>query len=125
MLARSRFCLFVVMMRDINFAEMCRISKISAAWSDCGRYFVFELVLAMYGDAGGKTVVFSNNQHIGGCSYKICVCPTGRPILLGYDGDRHIAQMRNRRQIIAEQNSRRPADVLSIKVPSKRRRRKC
>ena len=86
--------LFVVMMLDINFAEMrAGFQKYLPLGLIVGGILVFELVLAMYGDAfGGKTapVVSGNTQHhtLRRCAlHKICVfVSTGRPDPVGsYD----------------------------------------
>ena len=123
--------LFVVMMLDINFAEMrSGFQKYLPLGLIVGGILVFELVLAMYGDAfGGKTAPvvseISNTTRLGGVlytKYAFLFQLAGLILLVAMIGAISLTLRKRagvRRQIIAEQNARRPADVLEvIKVPS-------
>ena len=123
--------LFVVMMLDINFAEMrAGFQKYLPLGLIVGGILVFELVVAMYGDAfGGKTAPvvseIANTMRLGGVlytKYAFLFQLAGLILLVAMIGAISLTLRKRagvRRQIIAEQNSRRPADVLEvIKVPS-------
>ena len=123
--------LFVVMMLDINFSEMrAGFQKYLPLGLIVGGILVFELVVAMYGDAfGGKTVPIvseiANTTRLGGVlytKYAFLFQLAGLILLVAMIGAISLTLRKRpgvRRQIIAEQNSRRPADVLEvIKVPS-------
>ena len=123
--------LFVVMMLDINFAEMrAGFQKYLPLGLIVGGILVFELVLAMYGDAfGGETepVVseIANTTRLGSVlytKYAFLFQLAGLILLVAMIGAISLTLRKRagvRRQIIAEQNARRPADVLEvIKVPS-------
>ena len=123
--------LFVVMMLDINFAEMrAGFQKYLPLGLIVGGVLVFELVVAMYGDAfGGKTAPITfeiaNTTRLGGVlytKYAFLFQLAGLILLVAMIGAISLTLRKRagvRRQIIAEQNARRPADVLEvIKVPS-------
>ena len=123
--------LFVVMMLDINFAEMrAGFQKYLPLGLIVGGILVFELVVAMYGDAfGSKTAPvvseISNTTRLGGVlytKYAFLFQLAGLILLVAMIGAISLTLRKRagvRRQIIAEQNARRPADVLEvIKVPS-------
>jgi len=123
--------LFVVMMLDINFAEMrAGFQKYLPLGLAVGGILLFELVLAMYGDAfGGKTVPvvsdIANTTRIGGVlytKYAFLFQVAGLILLVAMIGAISLTLRKRagvRRQSIAAQNARRPADVLDvIKVPS-------
>ena len=123
--------LFVVMMLDINVAEMrAGFQKYLPLGLIVGGILVFELVLAMYGDAfGGKTAPvvseIANTKRLGGVlytKYAFLFQLAGLILLVAMIGAISLTLRKRagvRRQIIAEQNARRPADVLEvIKVPS-------
>ena len=123
--------LFVVMMLDINFAEMrAGFQKYLPLGLIVGGILVSELVVAMYGDAfGGKTAPavseIANTTRLGGVlytKYAFLFQLAGLILLVAMIGAISLTLRKRtgvRRQIIAEQNARRPADVLEvIKVPS-------
>jgi NADH-quinone oxidoreductase subunit J len=123
--------LFVVMMLDINFAEMrAGFQKYLPLGLIVGGILVFELVLAMYGDAfGGKTMPITseiaNTTRLGGVlytKYAFLFQVAGLILLVAMIGAISLTLRKRvgvRRQVIADQNARRPADVLDvIKVPS-------
>ena len=123
--------LFVVMMLDINFAEMrAGFQKYLPLGLIVGGILVFELVLAMYGDAfGGKTTPITseiaNTTRLGGVlytKYAFLFQVAGLILLVAMIGAISLTLRKRvgvRRQVIADQNARRPADVLEvIKVPS-------
>ena len=123
--------LFVVMMLDINFAEMrSGFQKYLPLGLVVGGILVFELVVAMYGDAfGGKTspvvAEIPNTTRLGGVlytKYAFLFQLAGLILLVAMIGAISLTLRKRagvRRQIIAEQNARHPADVLEvIKVPS-------
>ena len=123
--------LFVVMMLDINFAEMrSGFQKYLPLGLIVGGILVFELVVAMYGDAfGGKTAPFvfeiANTTRLGSVlytKYAFLFQLAGLILLVAMIGAISLTLRKRtgvRRQIIAQQNARRPADVLEvIKVPS-------
>ena len=123
--------LFVVMMLDINFAEMrAGFQKYLPLGLIVGGILVFELVMAVYGDAfGSKTgpIVseIDNTTRLGSVlytKYAFLFQLAGLILLVAMIGAISLTLRKRsgvRRQIIAEQNARRPADVLEvIKVPS-------
>ena len=123
--------LFVVMMLDINFAEMrAGFQKYLPLGLIVGGVLVFELVLAMYGDAfGNKTAPvvseIANTTRLGGVlytKYAFLFQTAGLILLVAMIGAISLTLRKRagvRRQNIAEQNARRPTDVLEvIKVPS-------
>ena len=123
--------LFVVMMLDINFAEMrAGFQKYLPLGLIVGGILMFELVLAMYGDAfGGKTMPIAseiaNTTRLGGVlytKYAFLFQVAGLILLVAMIGAISLTLRKRvgvRRQVIADQNARRPADVLEvIKVPS-------
>ena len=123
--------LFVVMMLDINFAEMrAGLQKYLPLGLIVGGILVFELVLAMYGDAfGGKTTLITyeiaNTTRLGGVlytKYAFLFQVAGLILLVAMIGAISLTLRRRvgvRRQVIADQNARGPADVLDvIKLPS-------
>ena len=123
--------LFVVMMLDINFAEMrAGFQKYLPLGLIVGGILVFELVLAMYGDAfGSKTTPIAseiaNTTRLGGVlytKYAFLFQVAGLILLVAMIGAISLTLRKRvgvRRQVIADQNARRPADVLDvIKVPS-------
>ena len=123
--------LFVVMMLDINFAEMrAGFQKYLPLGLIVGGILVFELVVVMYGDAfGGKTAPvmseIANTTRLGGVlytKYAFLFQLAGLILLVAMIGAISLTLRRRtgvRRQIIAEQNARRPSDVLEvIRVPS-------
>ena len=123
--------LFVVMMLDINFAEMrAGFQKYLPLGLIVGGILVFELVLAMYGDAFGSkttpiTSEIANTTQLGGVlytKYAFLFQVAGLILLVAMIGAISLTLRKRvgvRRQVIADQNARRPADVLDvIKVPS-------
>ena len=123
--------LFVVMMLDINFAEMrSGFQKYLPLGLIVGGILVFELVVAMYGDAfGGNTAPvvseIANTTQLGSVlytKYAFLFQLAGLILLVAMIGAISLTLRKRtgvRRQIIAEQNARRPADVLEvIKVSS-------
>ena len=123
--------LFVVMMLDINFAEMrAGFQKYLPLGLIVGGILVFELVLAMYGDAFGSkttpiTSEIANTTQLGGVlytKYAFLFQVAGLILLVAMIGAISLTLRKRvgvRRQVIADQNARRPTDVLEvIKVPS-------
>ena len=123
--------LFVVMMLDINFAEMrAGFQKYLPLGLIVGGILVFELVLAMYGDAFGDkttpiTSEIANTTRLGGVlytKYAFLFQVAGLILLVAMIGAISLTLRKRvgvRRQVIADQNARRPADVLDvIKMPS-------
>ena len=123
--------LFVVMMLDINFAEMrAGFQKYLPLGLIVGGILVFELVLAMYGDAfGGKTTPITseiaNTTRLGGVlytKYAFLFQISGLILLVAMIGAISLTMRKRvgvRRQSIADQNSRRREDVMEIvKMPS-------
>ena len=123
--------LFVVMMLDINFAEMrAGFQKYLPLGLIVGGVLVFELVLAMYGDAfgGQDTIVVSditNTMRLGSVlytKYAFLFQLAGLILLVAMIGAISLT-LRKRdgvhRQSISEQNARSPDEVLDvIKVSS-------
>ena len=127
--------LFVVMMLDINFAEMrAGFQKYLPLGLAVGGILVFELVAAMYGDAfSGATLPqapdIANTTRLGGVlytKYAYLFQLAGLILLVAMIGAIALTMRKRagvRRQSIATQNSRRREDVLEIvKVPSARTR---
>jgi NADH-quinone oxidoreductase subunit J len=127
--------LFVVMMLDINFAEMrAGFQKYLPLGLAVGGILVFELVAAMYGDAfSGATLPqapdIANTTRLGGVlytKYAYLFQLAGLILLVAMIGAIALTMRKRagvRRQSIAAQNSRRREDVLEIvKVPSARTR---
>jgi NADH-quinone oxidoreductase subunit J len=123
--------LFVVMMLDINFAEMrAGFQKYLPLGLAVGGVLVFELVAAMYGDAfsGASTPQISeisNTTRLGGVlytKYAYLFQLAGLILLVAMIGAIALTMRKRvgvRRQSIAMQNSLRREDVLEIiKVPS-------
>ena len=123
--------LFVVMMLDINFSEMrAGFQKYLPLGLIVGGILVFELVVAMYGDAfGGKTAPvefeIANTTRLGVVlytKYAFLFQLAGLILLVAMIGAISLTLRKRagvRRQVIAEQNARRPADVLEVvSVPS-------
>ncbi len=123
--------LFVVMMLDINFAEMrAGFQKYLPLGLVVGGILVVELVMAMYGDAfGGKTAPITfevtNTVRIGGVlytKYAFLFQVAGLILLVAMIGAISLTLRKRsgiRRQSISNQNARRPSDVLElVKVPS-------
>jgi NADH-quinone oxidoreductase subunit J len=127
--------LFVVMMLDINFAEMrAGFQKYLPLGLAVGGILVFELVAAMYGDAfSGATLPqapdIANTTRLGGVlytKYAYLFQLAGLILLVAMIGAIALTMRKRagvRRQSIATQNSRRREDVLEIvKLPSARTR---
>ena len=125
--------LFVVMMLDINFAEMrSGFQKYLPLGLIVGGILVVELVLAMYGEAfGGRTTPvvseIANTKRLGNVlytKYAFLFQLAGLILLVAMIGAISLTMRKRtgvRRQSIVEQNARRPADVLEVvKVPSGR-----
>ena len=123
--------LFVVMMLDINFAEMrAGFQKYLPLGLAVGGILVFELVAAMYGDAfsGAKLPDMpdvANTTRLGGVlytKYAYLFQLAGLILLVAMIGAIALTMRKRvgvRRQSIAAQNSRRREDVLEIvKMPA-------
>jgi len=123
--------LFVVMMLDINFAEMrAGFQKYLPLGLVVGGILVFELVAAMYGDAfSGATLPeapdISNTTRLGGVlytKYAYLFQLAGLILLVAMIGAIALTMRKRtgvRRQQIASQNSRRVEDVLEVvDIPS-------
>ena len=123
--------LFVVMMLDINFAEMrAGFQKYLPLGMIVGGILVFELVAAMYGDAfstAGRPVAseIPNTTQLGGVlytKYAFLFQISGLILLVAMIGAISLTMRKRvgvRRQSIANQNSRRREAVLEIvKMPS-------
>ena len=118
--------LFVVMMLDINFAEMrAGFQKYLPAGLAVGGILVFELVAAMYGDAfSGATLPaapeISNTRALGNVlytKYMYLFQVAGLILLVAMIGAISLTMRRRsgvRRQVIAEQNSRRREDSVEV-----------
>ena len=118
--------LFVVMMLDINFAEMrAGFQKYLPIGLVVGGILVFELVAAMYGDAfSGATLPaaseISNTRALGNVlytKYMYLFQVAGLILLLAMIGAISLTMRRRsgvRRQVIAEQNMRRREDSVEI-----------
>jgi NADH-quinone oxidoreductase subunit J len=123
--------LFVVMMLDINFAEMrAGFQKYLPLGLIVGGILVFELVAAMYGDAFSKASLpvaseIPNTTQLGGVlytKYAFLFQISGLILLVAMIGAISLTMRKRvgvRRQSIADQNSRRREDVMEIvKMPS-------
>ena len=118
--------LFVVMMLDINFAEMrSGFQKYLPIGLVVGGILVFELVAAMYGDAfSGATLPaaseISNTRALGNVlytKYMYLFQVAGLILLVAMIGAISLTMRRRsgvRRQVIAEQNMRRREDSVEI-----------
>jgi NADH-quinone oxidoreductase subunit J len=123
--------LFVVMMLDINFAEMrAGFQKYLPLGLAVGGILVFELVAAMYGDAFSGAQLpdmpnVANTTRLGGVlytKYAYLFQLAGLILLVAMIGVIALTMRKRvgvRRQSIAAQNSRRREDVLEIvKMPA-------
>ena len=123
--------LFVVMMLDINFAEMrAGFQKYLSLGLIVGGILVFELVAAMYGDAFSKASLpaaskIANTTQLGGViytKYAFLFQISGLILLVAMIGAISLTMRKRvgvRRQSIAAQNSRRREDAVEIvKIPS-------
>ncbi len=123
--------LFVVMMLDINFAEMrAGFQKYLPLGLLVGGILVFELVTAMYGEAfdnaSPPTVSdIANTTQLGGVlytKYAFLFQIAGLILLVAMIGAISLTMRKRvgvRRQSIADQNSRRREDVIEVvKMPS-------
>jgi NADH-quinone oxidoreductase subunit J len=118
--------LFVVMMLDINFAEMrAGFQKYLPIGLIVGGILVFELVAAMYGDAfSGATLPamaeISNTRALGNVlytKYMYLFQVAGLILLVAMIGAISLTMRRRsgvRRQVIADQNMRRREDSVEI-----------
>ena len=122
--------LFVVMMLDINFAEMrAGFQKYLPLGLIVGGILVFELVAAMYGDAfKGATLPeaseIANTTRLGGVLYTKYIYlfqVAGLILLVAMIGAISLTMRHRpgvRRQVIAEQNIRRRDETVEVvKVP--------
>ena len=123
--------LFVVMMLDINFAEMrAGFQKYLPLGFVVGGILVFELVTAMYSDAFSNVSLpaasqITNTTQLGGVlytKYAFLFQIAGLILLVAMIGAISLTMRKRvgvRRQSISKQNSRRREDVLEIvKMPS-------
>ncbi len=123
--------LFVVMMLDINFAEMrAGFQKYLPLGLVVGGILVFELVTVMYGDAFSNTSLpieseIANTTQLGGvlCTkYAFLFQIAGLILLVAMIGAISLTMRKRvgvRRQSIADQINRRPEDVMEIvTIPS-------
>ena len=118
--------LFVVMMLDINFAEMrAGFQKYLPAGLAVGGILVFELVAAMYGDAfSGATLPaapeISNTRALGNVlytKYMYLFQVAGLILLVAMIGAISLTMRKRagvRRQVVADQNMRRREDSVEI-----------
>ena len=118
--------LFVVMMLDINFAEMrAGFQKYLPIGLIVGGILVFELVAAMYGDAFSEATLpavaeISNTRALGNVlytKYMYLFQVAGLILLVAMIGAISLTMRRRsgvRRQVIAEQNMRRREDSVEI-----------
>ncbi len=118
--------LFVVMMLDINFAEMrAGFQKYLPLGLIVGGILVFELVVAIYSDAfSGATLPampeISNTRALGNVlytKYLYLFQIAGLILLVAMIGAISLTMRRRsgvRRQVIAEQNSRRREDSVEV-----------
>ncbi|MBL6595648.1 MAG: NADH-quinone oxidoreductase subunit J [Candidatus Puniceispirillum sp.] len=129
--------LFVVMMLDINFAEMrAGFQKYLPLGLIVGGILVFELVAAMYSDAFSNASLpaasdIANTTQIGGVlytKYAFLFQIAGLILLVAMIGAISLTMRKRvgvRRQSIADQNNRRREDVMEIvKMPSAKTRAK-
>ena len=123
--------LFVVMMLDINFAEMrAGFQKYLPLGLVVGGILVFELVTVMYGDAFSNTSSpvtsdIANTTQLGGVlytKYAFLFQIAGLILLVAMIGAISLTARKRvgvRRQSIADQINRRPEDVMEIvTIPS-------
>ena len=123
--------LFVVMMLDINFAEMrAGFQKYLPLGLVVGGILVFELVTVMYGDAFSNTSLpvasdIANTTQLGGVlytKYAFLFQIAGLILLVAMIGAISLTMRKRigvRRQSIADQINRRPEDVMEIvAIPS-------
>ena len=123
--------LFVVMMLDINFAEMrAGFQKYLPLGLVVGGILVFELVTVMYGDAFSNTSLpvtsdIANTTQLGGVlytKYAFLFQIAGLILLVAMIGAISLTMRKRvgvRRQSIADQINRRPEDVMEIvTIPS-------
>ena len=123
--------LFVVMMLDINFAEMrAGFQKYLPLGLVVGGILVFELVTVMYGDAFLNTSLpvksdIANTTQLGGVlytKYAFLFQIAGLILLVAMIGAISLTMRKRvgvRRQSIADQINRRPEDVMEIvTIPS-------
>ena len=118
--------LFVVMMLDINFAEMrAGFQKYLPLGLVVGGILVFELVTVMYGDAFSNASLpipskISNTTQLGGVlytKYAFLFQIAGLILLVAMIGAISLTMRKRvgvRRQSIADQINRRPEDVMEI-----------
>ena len=118
--------LFVVMMLDINFAEMrAGFQKYLPLGLVVGGILVFELVAAIYGDAfkGASLPAMpeiSNTRALGNVLYTKCIYlfqVAGLILLVAMIGAISLTMRKRpgvRRQVIAEQNARSRAESVEV-----------
>ena len=129
--------LFVVMMLDINFAEMrAGFQKYLPLGLVVGGIMVFELVTVMYGDAFSNTSLpvtsgIANTTQLGGVlytKYAFLFQIAGLILLVAMIGAISLTMRKRvgvRRQSIADQINRRPEDVLEVvTIPSGKTQKK-
>ena len=129
--------LFVVMMLDINFAEMrAGFQKYLPLGLVVGGILVFELVTVMYGDAFSDTSLpvtsdIANTTQLGGVLYTKYVFLfqiAGLILLVAMIGAISLTMRKRvgvRRKSIADQINRRPEDVLEVvTIPSGKTQKK-
>ena len=129
--------LFVVMMLDINFAEMrAGFQKYLPLGLVVGGILVFELVTVMYGDAFSNTSSpvtsdIANTTQLGGVlytKYAFLFQIAGLILLVAMIGAISLTMRKRvgvRRQSIADQINRRPEDVLEVvTIPSVKTQKK-
>ena len=129
--------LFVVMMLDINFAEMrAGFQKYLPLGLVVGGILVFELVTVMYGDAFSNTSLpvtsdIANTTQLGGVlytKYAFLFQIAGLILLVAMIGAISLTMRKRvgvRRQSIADQINRRPEDVLEVvTIPSGKTQKK-
>ena len=123
--------LFVVMMLDINFAEMrAGFQKYLPLGLVVGGILVFELVTVMYGDAFSNTSLpvtsdIANTTQLGGVlytKYAFLFQIAGLILLVAMIGAISLTMRKRvgvRRQSVEDQINRRPEDVLEVvTIPS-------
>ena len=123
--------LFVVMMLDINFAEMrAGFQKYLSLGLVVGGILVFELVTVMYGDAFSNVRLpiaskIANTTQLGGVlytKYAFLFQIAGLILLVAMIGAISLTMRKRvgvRRQSIADQINRRPEDVMEVvTIPS-------
>ena len=123
--------LFVVMMLDINFAEMrAGFQKYLPLGLVVGGILVFELVTVMYGDAFSNTSLpvtsdIANTTQLGAVlytKYAFLFQIAGLILLVAMIGAISLTMRKRvgvRRQSVADQINRRPEDVMEIvTIPS-------